>query len=107
MNVKVEEDSTGRVFANATGGAGKDDITLYMNDYSGDLIRSTLSVLLRHDRRRSQHHDDPHDLVERDRDIDLAQQLRDLAASRAAIISEDAKQDARQIAVRFAFAGRS
>ena len=45
VNVKVEEDSTGRVYANATGGTGNDDITLYMNDYSGDLIRSTLSVL--------------------------------------------------------------
>ena len=45
INVKVEEDSTGSVNSSATGGTGTNDLTLYMNDYSGDLIRSTLSAL--------------------------------------------------------------
>ncbi len=45
INIKVEEDSTGKVAGWAAGDAGNDKVTLYMNDYSGDLIRSTLSLL--------------------------------------------------------------
>ncbi len=46
-NVMVEEGSTGQVLAVIDGGAGHDDITLYMNDYSNDddHVHSLLSVV--------------------------------------------------------------
>ena len=46
INVEVEEGSTGMVYAVASSGAGADKATLYMNDYSGDLVTSTLSRLI-------------------------------------------------------------